>query len=483
MRLKGIVGPAYTLASLNAACQRCVNLYPELYEAPGREGEVGYLMGTPGLRLLATIGSGPLRCAYRASNGYLFVVSGAEVYYVDTAYATTLVGTLPASATTPASMADNGTHVIVVDGTNAASFSILGTDFATIATQEFFGGVTVSFQDGYFLVTSIGTSGIFQISTLYANDFTGFAGFDGLDYATAEGSPDKLMSHLTSNRNLWLFGEVSTEVWYNAGNPDFPFQRVDGAFIEIGCAAKYSPAKLSNTVVWLGSDSKGAGMVWQAQGFQPKRISTHAIEQEFRTYSTISDAVGWSYQDGGHYFYVLNFPTADKTWVYDDSTRLWHERMYLESGDEQRHRGMCHAYWNGLHAVGDYEDGKLYAMEYNTYTDNGAEIRRVRSGMHHIVGLNRVEWDFVQLDVESGVGLSGSGQGISPQIMMRYSDDGGHRWSNEKWRTPGAIGNTKTRVIWRRLGVSRDRVYEFSISDPVKVVIFGAEASAKKLGG
>lgn len=478
VRLKGIVGPAYTLQSLNADCQQCINWFPEQYElGSGKEREVASLAPTPGLRLLFNVGAGPGRGAYVAKNGTLFVVSGTGLYKVAADYTTTLVGTLSGANGTPVSMCDNGTLLFIGDNLGYTS-TISGGNFARITSDEFNGASTTSFQDGYFIATSTNGAGQFQISDLYSGNF------DGLSFATAEGAPDGLMAHLSSNRNLWLFGEFSTEIWFNSGNLDFPFQRNDGAFIEFGCAAKYSPAKVGNTVVWLGKDSRGQGIVWQAQGFQPKRISTNAMEQELAGYATISDAVAWTYVEAGHAFYVLSFPTANKTWVFDEATQLWHERSYFSNGETTRHRAMCHAFFNGDHVVGDHTNGNFYALESSALTDNGAEIRRVRTGPHYSVGMRRSTYHSVQLDMGVGVGLDGATtvQGHDPHVMMQYSDDGGHAWSNEKWRSIGKLGRYETRVVWRRLGVSRDRVFRFVITDPVRATILGAEADVERLG-
>jgi hypothetical protein len=175
-------------------------------------------------------------------------------------------------------------------------------------------------------------SGQFQITGL--NDVT----VDALDVATAEGSPDNLVGLISDHRDLWLFGTDSTEVFFNSGNADFPFERIQGAFIEHGCAAKFSIAKMANTVFWLGQDDKGNGIVLMAKGYQPQRISTHAVEQAIQSYGDISDAKAYTYQQNGHNFYVLNFSAAQTTWVYDLTTNLWHERVYMNQGSYERHR-------------------------------------------------------------------------------------------------------------------------------------------------
>jgi hypothetical protein len=440
MRFPGFIGPSYTLSSRNVDCQRCINLIPEVNEiGRGKEQEVMSLISTPGLLLKATIGSGPIRGTHFSSDGQLFVVSGNKLYTVTSGMVATERGTLTTSSG-PVSMADNGTTFVVVDGTVNAYKVVLATlAFSAITFPSDIGGVTfagvdtVAFQDGYFLMNLKGT-GKFFITGL--NDTT----IDPLDFATAEGSPDLLLGLLCDHREVWLFGVGSIEVFYNSGNADFPFERMQGAFIEKGIAAIFSFEKVEDTVFWLGRDRAGQGIVYKAQGYQPQPISTRAVELAIQSYGDISDA----------------------------------------TGEFQRHRANNHVFAFGMHLVGDYENGKLYELSTSTYSDDGAPISRQRVTPHVTSELARLFYHKFQLDLEMGVGLDGAGQGTDPQVMLRYSDDGGHSWSNEKWASIGKIGERTKRAIWRRLGQSRDRVFEITITDPVKVVMIGADLDVER---
>jgi hypothetical protein len=406
-------------------------------------------------------------------------VSGNKLYTVTSGMVATERGTLTTSSG-PVSMADNGTTFVVVDGTVNAYKVVLATlAFSAITFPSDIGGVTfagvdtVAFQDGYFLMNLKGT-GKFFITGL--NDTT----IDPLDFATAEGSPDLLLGLLCDHREVWLFGVGSIEVFYNSGNADFPFERMQGAFIEKGIAAIFSFEKVEDTVFWLGRDRAGQGIVYKAQGYQPQPISTRAVELAIQSYGDISDATAYTYQQNGHTYYVLNFPSANTTWVYDITTGLWHERVYTYQGEFQRHRANNHVFAFGMHLVGDYENGKLYELSTSTYSDDGAPISRQRVTPHVTSELARLFYHKFQLDLEMGVGLDGAGQGTDPQVMLRYSDDGGHSWSNEKWASIGKIGERTKRAIWRRLGQSRDRVFEITITDPVKVVMIGADLDVER---
>ena len=465
------VGGSYTARSRTFDAQRSLNLYPEM-SGSGTSRSVAALYGTPGLALWASLAGGPVRGLLRFNETQALAVVGSTVYALTTAGVGVAIGSISAG-TAPVSMASNGTTVMLVTGGTDGYFidPAAGT-VAAITDPDFLGGVRVDYIDGYFVWNVPGT-GKFQISQLLGTDI------DALDFATAEGSPDNLLSLIVDHRELWLMGVSSTEVWFNSGNIDFPFERIQGAFLEVGCAAASSVAKMDNSTFWLAADDRGQGMVMRAQGYQPQRVSTHAVEYAIGQMTSISDAVAYTYQQEGHSFYVLNFPAAGQTWVYDASTEQWHERAWRDPllATLGRHRAQVHMAFAGQNIVGDWETGNLYRLDLDTYTDNGAPIVRTRRCAHIAAG---GRWQFfrsLQVIMETGVGLA-TGQGSDPQAMLRWSDDGGHTWSNEHWSQMGRIGGYSQRVFWRRLGMTtklRDRVYECSGTDPVKVVIMGAE--------
>jgi hypothetical protein len=301
-----------------------------------------------------------------------------------------------------------------------------------------------------------------------------------LDFASAEGSPDGVVGLIVDHREVWIFGTNSVEVWYDAGTQDFPLQRIQGAFNEIGCASAYTIAKMDNGVFWLGSDARGRGIVYRANGYTGQRISTHAVEWHIQQYGSLSDALAYTYQQDGHAFYVLIFPNANTTWVYDVATQAWHERAGWNNGEFTRHRSNCQMVFNNEIIVGDFENGNIYSFDMEVYADNSQIQKWLRSWRALPTGQNnlkRTTHHSLQLDCEAGVGLN-LGQGSDPQVMLRWSDDGGHTWSNEHWSPLGKIGAYGQRTFWRRLGMTlklRDRVYELSGTDPNKIAIMGAE--------
>jgi Phage stabilisation protein len=498
MKLQGFIGPAYQLKSVAVDAQRCVNLYPETIESGSGKGQqVAYLRATPGLTELFDVGPGPIRLVHvenferdnPVEKAVVYVVSGAQVWacsYQSGAWVTTLCGSMvtsvgPVSAHSIKKETSFKYQTVFVDGDNNylvrsddydGGFTSFG-NFASFSLTPVLGATQVVWIDGYLILTKKDTSQFF------VSAWSGLT-FNALDFATAEGNPDNVVALAALNRDLILFNKVSIEIYTNTGNADFPFERIGNGFIEIGCCAAFSVAKTSEAVFWLGQDASGRGVVYTANSISPQRISTHAIEAKISTYADITTARAYTYQYEGHYFYVLNF--AEATWVYDVSTRMWHERAYLDNGDLTRHRIESLAYIPnlGIHVGGDYESNLVYQLDPSAKTDNGDAIKRLRSTPHISSSLKRIFHSKLQVDCETGVGLDGTQQGTDPQLMMRFSNDGGRTWSDETLAAMGKIGEYKARGLWRRLGQARDRVYEISVSDPVDVNFIDAELDASE---
>lgn len=461
------VGASYTTRSGNLSAQTCINLYPEKDEATGKYA----LIGTPGKRKLATLAGGNgIRAAYTPSNGDAVVVRGSSLYRVKSDWSETFVGALNTNDG-PVSIADNGTIAVIVDGPCGYLLTLSNNTFSQIIDPAFYGADKVGYLDNYFVFNKPGTQQ-FYITKV------GDTAFDPLDFASAEGSPDNIVSLIVDHRELWLFGSNSTEVFTNTGATDFPIERLSGAFLEHGCAAKHSVAKMDNTVFWLGADDRGAGTVWRAEGYTPARVSTHALEFAFSSYARLDDAVAYTYQEEGHSFYVLNFPTANKTWAFDAATSLWAERAWTDSsGNLNRDRANCHMFFAGQHVVGDWEDGRLYAFDLGYYMDDTDFITSIRAAQNIYNDGKMQFFKSLQIEMEEGYGLL-TGQGEDPQAMLDWSDDGGHTWSNKINRSIGKMGQYRRRVRWLRLGRSRDRIFRLTITDPVKRVIIGATLEA-----
>lgn len=469
------LGQTKTEYSLNISGEKTINMFPEKVSSQNNSNQDNtkiVLYGTPGFELYKLISAGyPIR-GLHVVNDKLYVVCYDGFYRIDADDTLTKDGTINTTAGR-VSMSNNGTEILVVDGFNGYIYTISTNTIAVISDADFPDGATLAdFLDGYFIVLKPDT-GRFYISASY--DGTSWA---ATDFATAEAEPDYLVSFIVNNRDLWLLGENTTEIWYNSGLADFPFSRINGGFMEWGCDAKYSIAKTGGSIFFLAKNRQGNGVVVRSAGYQPQIISTPAIEQQIKSYSKTKDAFGFTYMEGSHLFYVLTFPD-NATFAYDVFTNMWHER---QSYKLNMWRVNCYAFWNGKHYIGDYSNGKIYEMKLNYYTEDGTTIIRKRRGPIFKDEDNRknIIVHDLNIDMETGVGIA-SGQGSNPQAMLKWSNDSGHTWSSERLASIGKIGEYNKRLIFRRLGQGRGRIFELTISDPVKIALIDAYASAELL--
>lgn len=436
-----------------ANTERLVNLFAE--QQPPSAKAQAVLYGTPGLSRFWDFENGPIYGMHQMGDS-LFVVSGNRLYEITSSFKQKDHGECNVAGRV--SMADNGFDLVFVDGYQGWKWTD-GGSVEKIAGDGWYPANTVTFQDGYFIFNRAGT-GQFFTSKLLSTEF------DPLAFATAEGAPDDTVSVISNYRELWVFGKKSVEIWYNSGNVDFAFDRMQGAFIERGTLAPESIIKVNGQMVWLGDD----GIIYAAVGYQPQRISTHAVEHSIDQLSRNDDAFAWWYSEEGHVFYMITFPTDRVTWSYDFATGMWHERSHLHHG---MHPANCCARWNGKNIVGDFQNGLLYELDLEALDDDGIAIQRIaQSGITH-AARERVTAHSFELDMESGVGID-VGHGDNPQAMLQWSDDGGNTWSNEHWAAIGMVGQYLSRVKWNRLGRFRQRSWRVVITDPVPVAIIAA---------
>ena len=471
----------YQSRSVVASAQRCVNLYPEV-NAQDAPFPVTHQL-TPGLTQLIAGTEAPHRCAYKASNGQLYEVVGNTVYRTSSAWTRTVLGVMDSTGG-PVSMSDNGIALVIVDGTPTGYCVDLTTNqFSPIIGQSgaFYGGTTVDYIDTFFLLNRPGTNQWYSsLSNVTFANLTGTitpgataAAFDPLDIAAKTGNPDHVQGVIAMHREAWIIGTETTEVWYDAGNPQFSFSILPGVFIEHGTAAPYSIAKQDLSVYWLSEDRQGNRIVLTGNQYAARRISTHAIEQQLSAYPTISDAIGFTYQQLGHTFYVLTFPTANATWVFDVAENLWHERTWTDSnGGENRIRASTCASVYGVIVVGDWQTGALYQWDLDNYTDNSNPIVRRRSWPDIQFDNRRAEHSRVVFDMDVGE-ISNTLTSNEPQISMRYSDDSGKTWGNPRTYGLGSTGEFNRSMLFTQLGQARNRVYELFWEVPAFTALNG----------
>lgn len=463
---------AYEARSIIAAAQRCINLYAE--KNPDGSPFPFTYYPTPGLDLLLSVtpttGSG-WRGLWAASNGQLYGVCGSSVYAISSSWVASKLGDLQTTSG-PVSVTDNGNYALIVDGSpQGYSITLAGNAFSVIADPAFLGGITVDYMDGFFIVNNPNTQ---QFYVSLANQLK----FDATDFASKSGYSDKLIGLGVSRRYLYLFGDTTTEIWFDAGDANFAFERMPGVFMQYGCMAAATIAQMDGEFFWLAKSAQGRAIVCKTNQFTAQKVSTFALDNALSDYPTLDDAQGFTYQLGGHFFYVLNFPAANKTWQYDLSTGQWNELVWLDTdGNENRSRVNCHASIYDTAIVGDWENGNLYAWDINAYTDNGTPIARIRSFAHSTDdNSDRIRYREFIANMEVG---NGTGTNDLVPVFLRWSDTRGKTWGNAISGSLGREGEYLTSIQFQRLGMARDRVFELSWSAPVKTALLGAWVQAE----
>lgn len=410
-------------------------------------------------------------------------------------------GIATGSITAPGSSYTDGTYTLVPlqggSGSNAiATVVILGGLVSSVTITD--GGMDYVLGDMLTVRASdVGGTGSGLIYTVSTFSGSGYdynisavfgGGFDSLDIATKNGSPDPIVTLAVVHTEIWLIGQLTTEVWYNSGAADFTFQRLPGTFIEHGCAALYSLAKNDLNLFWLSQDRQGYAIVIKSANYQVGRISTHAIEYAISSYSTISDACAYTYQQEGHIFYVLVFPSANTTWVWDDMAGEWHQRAVTDvEGKLNRIRSNVGTFVNATNVAGDYINGNLYKVSLDVgtdYVDNHGPnldgtypISRIRAFPHIMDDAERISYSSFIADMEvgndDGIG-DNSTPSNPPPVSLRWSDDRGRTYGNKIEQSLGAGGQYLTSIRYNRLGYARDRVFELSWSAPPRTSLQGA---------
>jgi hypothetical protein len=479
---------AYSAQSLIANAQRCVNLYPEINPKNAEPNMPVTHYVVPGLGVLGA-GPGapaPGRCLYRSTrgtadpNGDLFAAVGQNIYFIDPDFKFNLLGSVQSAApSTPVSMADNGTDILIVDNSaQGYQIHIATKAFTQIGDPNFLGSTRADFLDSFILLNVPGTN------QWYCTTSDTIIPFNALYIGIKTAWPDNVMCVVAIEREAWVFGPQKSEPWYNAGAVPFPFQLLPGVIIEQGCQAVYSPAKMDTFVYWLAAAPEGGYMAMKggAQN-QAVRISTHAIEAEWKKYPRVDDAIGSVYQIEGHSFYYLHFPAADKTWGFDAATEQWHEKNWIDNnGVLHRSRDTFTAFAYGKNLALDWANGTLYEVSADILTDAGQPIPWIRSFPHIVNELKYVSHPVFMADVETGTRpgtgeapqfLSPWSSGFSsgfgplsqitvPVVNFRMSVDAGYHFGKLRPKRNISSGRNRPAMRWRGLGIARDAVFELS---------------------
>jgi len=429
----GFCGGTYQSASINVDAERAINFYPEVVEASGASQYI--LLHTPGQRLFANLGSsavlGIFSCRPNgATTDRLFAVvqDGINQTLWELLQNGTSVnrGTLNAPTTPIVTMKHNGLQLAICTGGKIWVLTLSTNSLALAGTQP--GGAIemIEYCDGFGLALQQ-NSNQFWVSNLL--DFTVWP---GTSTAQVSEFPDNVVSMIVNQRQVAFLGTKASVLYQDTGAIEVPFQAIQGVFVENGCCAPFATARLDNSVFWLDMDERGSAVARRANGYTPQRISNHAVESFWNSYPTVTDAISYSYQEEGHSFWVLYFPSgtgADgipyqgATWVYDVASGMWHERAFWNEklGYYQAHHSQNHALAWGMHFVGDWATGNVYQQSTQFYDDAGANIRRIRRAPHISAENEYLKYHALTIDVEAGLGpvppLTGSSDSPSSYVI------------------------------------------------------------------
>jgi len=442
--------------------QQTINWYPKS-ESLDAKSQIT-LEATPGLTKITTVNTGPGRTNMVTWAGDMYGVSGNALFKMDTSDVVTILGTLNTSAGW-CNIAVGRDMIMITDGTNGYTYN--GSSFAVISDGDYPDDATdCAHLDGRFIVNDTGTDRFYISAT---DDATSWG---ALDFATAEANPDDIFAMETTTKDLYLFGDKTVQVYYNSGNADFPFDPYPST-IEYGVHAKYSVVHDDNGLYLLAIKPQGGIVVVHINGFQGRVISDPDITWTINQLGTTADAIGSIYDMEGESYYILTFPSSDFTLAFNLQTGLTHR---LKSYGIGRHRALAYGSLAGRQFCMDYTNAKLYELDFDKYTEDGGVIERYRRSQVIHNNNVRVIYNEVVIDVLAGVG---NGDEAAPVLELRYSDDGANTWSSWRSQLLGGVGEYSTRCVWRRLGISRGRIFEFRSTDPVESIIIDAYADVE----
>lgn len=464
------VGPAYQSVSKAINAQETVNFFYDVDRAGGRS-QVS-LVGRWGLDLFTDLSASAIRGSLvLGSFGYVVAGSAFFILHNDGTWST------PGNLVTNSGIvgiATNGLQVMVVDGVKGYIYDIAAATWGQIASADFLGASDVTVCDSYFVVVNPDSKNAQSSALLDGTTW------NALDVAAVENDPDNLIRCISVHGDLWMLKPNSTEIWYDAALAvGFPFVRRDGGVISYGLAAKWGATKVNDTLYWVARNAEGYFGIVQALGYSPAKVSSAAIDAQIASYGDISDCVAWSFADRGHTFIIFTFPSANKSWMFDPSVAAvlgadyaWSELRSFGAG---AFKYAHHFFFNNQHLICDITTGKIYKVNWETFTDNGTTIEGIRTAQHlNATGLP-LETNRLEIEMERGVGTA-EGQGSNPVALLSISKDGGKTFGNEVERGIGKIGEYGYGVTWHRLGTAINWTYRLRITDPVKRVILGAFA-------
>lgn len=430
--------------------RRLENVYAEVIS--NEDGSATYaLRSWPGLSTFATAGSGPVRGAH-AVNGSLYVVSGTMLYGIASNGTVTALGNVP--GTLPVIMRDNGAQILIItDLTTAYVLTLAGMSLNQVIDSNYTPAVDAIYDSTFFLLLAANSKRRFVSNQ---NDGESYTALDAADSTTIV---DQLVGCGKYSDDVWVLGRTALEVLRYAGVGDFPFEGVSGATRKIGCYSKYTIQSFTRGIIWLGDDLK----VYLASGYDPDAISEDWVTKNIEKFSVRNDARSTLVKQGNHEFYLLTFPTEQKTFVYDIQNGFW---FTLTSPTVGYYRACFAVNCYEKILMGDLVNGKIYALDPSVYGQDGQNVPAYIQTASTRDADAHLTYDMLELICSTGEG-GPPGSSTDPLVSLSWSDDGGKSFGPERTRTSNdpALGSM-TRLFWTRLGRSRHhgRIFRVRVS-------------------
>lgn len=474
MRYANFVGPSNRLVSPIQDQEQTVNLILEQAQSRGAASEI-FMRQIPGYTLAGQVDQVVGRASF--AQGRCFVVIGTGFYELTLSgpnmlsailHGTVAVDSNPATICTNG---DGGGQIFITSGDNGYIFDLNSSAFS----QERTGGTTMgAVLDGYFIALDAATS------TFFLSDLNDGTVWDPTQFAQRSIAPDPWVAIAVIYQDIWLFGTQTSEIWYDTGESPFPFAPRQSGLVPFGIAAPFSVKVVAGSLVWLSQTANGENQVVRAFGFTPEVVSTYAVHYALDHYARVDDSIGDTWEHEGHTFYRLTVPSGNVAWRLDVGPNYWTEDGTWIAAENRfaPPRTVFHFFAFSQHWFLDRQTGQMWRMDSDVYTDaDDLPLRWLRRAPALSNQNKRQMLSELEIVMEVGVGTN-VGQGFDPQMMIRFSRDGGMTWGPELLRSIGKTGEYETRVLVNRLPMARKFVPEISGSDPVPVRISYATINA-----
>lgn len=452
------------------------------------------LQGTPGLHQEIVLQSGTAPVRYlNVFNDVMYALAGTNFYSIDSNKTVVQRGTITTNVGTVFMDLNNAGQIMIADGVAGWIYDTIGGSFTKITNVNFPSlPLGVVYADDYFSVPAGETN------QWYLSAPNEGLNWDVFDTATVRKYPGFLTGVAVVGSRMVFYKVYSTEIWLNLGTADFPFRRDNNMIFNTGCTAPGSIYQMEGYLYWLSNNVSGQSEVMMTNGGAPNIISTQAVSNLIHTFVNPNDVQAYVYKEAGHQFYVMSWTTDDTTLVFDQTVAdiagiqyAW-SRMAMQPhrfkigqpySAKTRHWSSCHAFFNGVHYVGDYRKPVIYSMSLD-YGDNAGEpIRRERVFRHTIQPTYQYQQiDALRVDFRQGVGTSTGKATIAPQAYLALSQNDGLSFIDEVPAPLGRIGEYNRRTEWRLLGIHEDFVGKISVySDVSPLFMLGAAIDRKLL--